>query len=120
VHAGLRFGHYPAKVVSILDSLESVYVTDNGVSIRVDVDYLAKIPVQIDRFILYVQNAVSDVHEASLPALKELTQVSPSEYCLEGEPHSWITTGQECDCGYSMCRLECTECDAADYACEDY
>lgn len=45
--------------------------------------------------------------------------MSPADYCLEGEQHCWITTGQECDCGDSMCRLECTECDAVDYYCED-
>jgi hypothetical protein len=45
--------------------------------------------------------------------------VSPSEYCLEGEPHWWITTGDECDCGDNLCRLECSECGATDYACED-
>lgn len=45
--------------------------------------------------------------------------MSPADYCLEGEQHCWITTGQECDCGDSMCRLECTECDATDYYCEE-
>lgn len=45
--------------------------------------------------------------------------MAPSEYCVDGYPHSWITTGEECDCGYGMCRLECTECDATDYYCEE-
>lgn len=50
---------------------------------------------------------------------KRTNQVTANDYCLEGEPHAWDLTGEECDCGDGMCRVECSECGATDYACEE-
>lgn len=44
--------------------------------------------------------------------------MAPTEYCLEGEPHAWDLVG-ECACGDGMCRVECLECGATDYYCEE-
>lgn len=46
--------------------------------------------------------------------------MSPADYCLEGEPHWWDLTGHDCEvCGDGMCKVECSECGATDYYCED-
>lgn len=41
------------------------------------------------------------------------------DYCVEGTAHSWTNGSTECDCGYDLCLLECTECDAVDKYCEN-
>lgn len=45
--------------------------------------------------------------------------MAPQDFCLEGEGHWWEATGEECECGDGMCRLECTECGLVDYYCKE-
>lgn len=45
--------------------------------------------------------------------------MTPTDYCLEGEPHSWDCVNWTCDCGDDMCCVQCGECELIDCYCEE-